>query len=104
MLNLINEQNDSDKIYFYANDLSEPKYEYLIKNRENAGIKHLNDPNALIECSNTMDGAYKNSNDYKPRIKKNLIVFDDMIAEVKDNQKLQAIIEELFIRCRKHNM
>ena len=104
MLNLINEQNDSDKIYFYANDLSEPKYEYLIKNRENAGIKHLNDPNALIECSNTMDGAYKNINDYKPRIKKNLIVFDDMIAEVKDNQKLQAIIEELFIRCRKLNI
>ena len=84
--------------------MSEPKYEYLIKNRENAGIKHLNDPNALIECSNTMDGAYKNINDYKPRIKKNLIVFDDMIAEVKANQKLQAIIEELFIRCRKLNI
>ena len=33
-----------------------------------------------------------------------LIVFDGMIADVKDNQKLQAIIEELFIRCRKHNM
>ena len=55
LLNLINEQNDIDKIYLYAKDLSEPKYEYLIRNRENAGIKHLNDPNAFIECSNTME-------------------------------------------------
>ena len=55
MLNLINEQNDVDKIYLYAKDLSESKYEYLIKNRENAGIKHLNDSNTFIECSNTKD-------------------------------------------------
>ena len=48
----------------HAKDLSEPKYEYLIKKRENAGIKHLNDPNRLIECSNTIDGVYKNINDY----------------------------------------
>ena len=39
LLNLINEQRDIDKIYLYAKDLSEPKYELLIKNRENAGIK-----------------------------------------------------------------
>ena len=30
LINLINEQNDIDKIYLYARDLSEPKYEYLI--------------------------------------------------------------------------
>ena len=36
--------------------------------------------------------------------RKILIVFDDMIADVKDNKKLQAIIEELFIRCRKLNI
>ena len=105
LLNLINEQDHIDKIYLYAKDLSEPKYEYLIKKLENAGIKHLNDPNRLIECSNTMDGVYKNINDYNPRRKrKNLIVFDDMIADAKDNKKLQAIIEELFIRCRKLNI
>ena len=105
LLNLINEQDHIDKIYLYAKDLSEPKYEYLIKKHENAGIKHLNDPNRLIECSNTMDGVYKNINDYNPRRKrKNLIVFDDMIADAKDNKKLQAIIEELFIRCRKLNI
>ena len=37
LLNLINEQKDIDKIYLYAKDLSEKKYEYLIGNRENAG-------------------------------------------------------------------
>ena len=64
--NLINKQNDIDKICLYARDLSEPKYEYLIKKREDAGIKHLNNPNAFIECSNTMDDVYENINDYNP--------------------------------------
>ena len=49
LLNLINEQKDIDKICLCATDLSESKYEYLIKNRENAGIKHLNDLKAFIE-------------------------------------------------------
>ena len=49
LLNLINEQNDIDKIYLYARDLNEPKYKILIKKREDAGIKHLNDPNAFIQ-------------------------------------------------------
>ena len=90
LLNLINEQNDIYKICLYANDLSEPKYEYLIKKRENAGIKHLNEPNALIECSDTMDGVYININDYNPRRKsKILIVLDDMIADSKDNKSFK---------------
>ena len=42
LLNLINEQGVIDKIYLYAKDFGEPKYEYLIKNRENAGINHYN--------------------------------------------------------------
>ena len=66
LLNLINEQNDIDKIYLYARDLSEPKYEYLIKKREDAGIKHVNISNAFIECSNTMDDIYENIDDYNP--------------------------------------
>ena len=105
LLNLINEQNDIDKIYLYAKDLSEPKYEYLIKNRKNAGIKHLNDSNAFIECSNTMDDVYENIDDYNPsRKRKILIVFDDMIADIMTNKKFQSIIKELFIRCRKLNI
>ena len=105
LLNLINEQGDIDKIYLYAKDLNKPKYEYLIKNHKNTGIKHLNDPNAFIECSNTMDDVYENINDYNPiRKRKKLIVFDDMIADIMTNKKFQAIIKELFIRCRKLNI
>ena len=105
MINLINEQNDIDKIYLYARDLNEPKYKILIKKRKDAGIKHLNDPNAFIECSNTMDDVYENIKDYNPiRKRKKLIVFDDMIADIMTNKKFQALIKELFIRCRKLNI
>ena len=62
LINLINEQNDIDKMYLYARDLSEPKYEYLILKSEDVGIKHLNNPNAFIECSNTIDYVYENIN------------------------------------------
>ena len=105
LINLINEQNDIDEIYLYARDFSEPKYEFLIKKREDAGIKHLNNPNAFIECSNTMDDVYENINDFNPiRKRKKLIVFDDMIADIMTNKRFQAIIKELFIRCRKLNI
>ena len=74
----------------------------MIKNRENAGIKHVNDGNAFIECSNTMDDVYDSINDYNPnRRRKILIVFDDMIADIMTNKEFQAITNELFIRCRK---
>ena len=63
LLNLINEQNDIDKMYLYARDLDEPKYKILIKKRKDA-TKHLNDPNAFTECSNTMNDVYENINDY----------------------------------------
>ena len=97
--------SDIDKIYLYAKDLSEPKYKCLVKMRKNTGIKHLNDPNAFIECSNTMDGIYENIDDYNPsRKRKKLIAFDDMIADIMTNKKFQAIIKELFIRCRKLNI
>ena len=57
LLNLIQKDNGNltDKIYLYAKDLDEPKYQFLIKQREDAGIKILNDPIAFIEYSNTMD-------------------------------------------------
>ena len=49
LFNLIKKQQDIDKIYLHAKDLSEPKFEFLIKKREDAGIKHLNDSNEFIE-------------------------------------------------------
>ena len=105
LLNLIQKQdNDSliDKIYLCATDLNEPKFEFLIKKREDAGIKNLNDPSAFIEYSNIMDDVYKNIDNYNPKRKRKvLIVFDDMIADVISNKNFQAIIKELFVRCRK---
>ena len=64
LINLINEQNGIDKIYLYARDLNEPKYEYLITNPEYVGIKPLNNQNAFIQCSNTVDDVYENIHDY----------------------------------------
>ena len=105
LLNLINEQHDIDKIYLYARDLNGPEYEILIKKCKDAGIKHLNDPNAFIECSNTMNDVYENINDYNPsRKRKILLIFDDTIADIMTNKRFQAIIKELFIRCRKLNI
>ena len=89
----------------YAKDLSKPKYEFLIKKCKNAGTKHLNNPNAFIECSTAMDDVYENINDYNPsRKRKILIVFVDIIADIMTNEKFQAMIKELFIRCRKLNI
>ena len=105
LLNLINEQKDIDKIYLYTKDLSESKYEYLIKNRKNAGIKHLNDSKAFIECSNRIDDIYENINNYNPnKRRKMLIVFDDMIADIMTNKRFKSLIKDLFIRCRKQNI
>ena len=80
-------------------DLSEPKYESLIKKREDVGIKHLHDSNAFIGCSNTVDDVYENLDDYNSSRKtKILIVFDDMIADITTNKKFEAIIKELLLR------
>ena len=101
LLNLIKEQDDIDKIYLYVKDLSELKYEFFIKKGENVGIDHFNDPNISIECSNTMDDFYENIDDYNPsRKRKILIVFNDMIADIMSNKRFQAIVKDLFIRCR----
>ena len=101
----LNKTTPVDKIYLYAKDLSEPKYEFLINNRKNAGIKHFNDPTAFIEYSNDMDNVFTNIDDYnKKRKRKVLIVFDDMIADIMSSKKFKAIIKELFIRCRKLNI
>ena len=74
LLNLINEQNDIDKIYLHARDLNEPKYKILIKKSEDAGIKHLNDPNAFIECLNTMDDVYENIHDHNLNRKRKILI------------------------------
>ena len=52
-----------------------------------------------------MHNVYKNINDYNPdKENKILIVFDDMIADMINNKKLNSIVTELFIRGRKLTM
>ena len=100
-LNLIKQDKNNliDKIYLYAKDLDEPKYQFLIKKCENAVIKNLDDISAFIEYSSTMDDVYSNIDDYiLKRKRKILIVFDDIVADIITNKKIKAIIKELFIR------
>ena len=92
---MIIQEVDIDKIYLYAKDLSEHKYDFLIKKREDVRIKYCNDPNAFIEYSNTMDNVYENILDYNPsRKRKILILFDEMIVDIMTKSW----------RCRKVNI
>ena len=105
LLHLINNFHPIDKIYLYAKDTDENKYQYLINKREQAGIKNLNDPHAFIEYSNDMNDVLDDINNYnKNRDKKVLIIFNDMIANIMRSEKFKAIVKELFIRCRKLNI
>ena len=93
LLNLIENQPDIDKIYLYAKDPYEAKYQYLIKICEKVGIDHHNDPRAYIEYSNNIHDVYKNINYYNPdKEKKILIVFDDIIADMINNKKLNSTV------------
>ena len=88
-LNLIKNQTDIDKIYLYAKDPYERKYQYLINKKEGVGINHFNDLKAFIEYSNDMLNVYKSINHYNPdKENKILIVFGDMTADMIQNKKL----------------
>ena len=105
LLNLIDNQPDIDKIYLYVKDLYEAKYQYLINIREKVGIDHFDDPKAFTEYSNAMHDVYKNIGEYNiDKERKILIVFDDMIADIINNKKLDSVVTELFIRGRKLNI
>ena len=102
LLHLIDKFHPIDKIYLYAKDTDEEKYQYLINKREQVGIKNLSDPDAFMKYSNDMNDVLENINNYnKNRDKKVLIIFDDMIADIIRSEKFKAIVKELFIRCRK---
>ena len=105
LLNLISNQPDIDKIYFYAKDPYEAKYQFLINKRESTGLKHLYDPKAFIEYSNDVQDVYKNIEKYNPgKKRKILIFFDDMIPDIIKNKKQNSIVTELFIRGRRLNI
>ena len=105
LLNLLNNQSDIDKIYLYAKDPYEVRYQFLINKRKSVVLEHFNDPKAFIEYSNGMKDVYKNIDEYNvDKERKILIVFDDMIADLIYNKKLNSIVTELFIRGRKLNI
>ena len=105
LLNLINNHPDIDKIYLHAKDPHEKKYQYLINKRKEVGLNHFNDPKAFMEYSDDMQDVYKSIEDYNPiKKRKVLITFDDMIADMINNDKLNPIVTELFIRGRKLNI
>ena len=81
------------------------KISILINKREKVGLNHFNDPKAFMEYSNDIQDVYKNIEDYNPiKKRKVLIIFDDMIADMINNNKLNPIVTELFIRGRKLNI
>ena len=97
LLNLKEKQPDIDKIYLYAKDPYEEKYQYLINKREGVGINHLNDPKAFIEYSNDMRYVYKNIDNYNSdKENKILGVFVDTITDMIQTKKLNSIVAELL--------
>ena len=88
----------------YAKDPYEAKYQYLINKRECVGIDYFNNPKTFIEYSNDMHDVYKNINEYNPDKENKIIIFDDMIADMIHNKKLNSIVTELLIRSRKLNI
>ena len=104
LFNLISYQPDIDNIYLYAKDSCDVKYQFLIDKRESIVLKHLNESKAVIEYSNDLDNIFKNIEEYNPNKKRKiLIVFDDMIANMLSNKKLNRTVTELSIRGRKLN-
>ena len=100
-----NNQSDIDKIYLYAKDPYEAKYQYLINKREKVGLNHFDDHKAFTEYSDDVQDVYKNIEDYNPgKKRKILIVFDDMIADMINNERLNPIVTELSTRGRKLNI
>ena len=77
----------------------------MINKRESTGLKHFNDPKASTEYSNDMQDVHKNINEYNEnKERKILIVFDDIIADMINNKKLNSIVTEFFIIGRKLNI
>ena len=66
LLSLIENQPDIDKIYLYAKDPCEAKYQHLINKRDSVDINHFNNPKAFIKYSNDIHDAYKNLDEYNP--------------------------------------
>ena len=93
LLNLIRQKDSdvlNDKINLCTEDLNEPKYELLIKKREEVGMSLDPNPKAFIEYVNTVDNVHNNIDNYNPRRKQEItIVFDNLIADINNNKKFK---------------
>ena len=78
---------------------------FSFNKKKSTWSKHFNDSKAFIEFSHDMDDIDKNIEEYNPNKKQHiLVVFDDTIADMLINRKLNSIVTELFIRSRKLNI
>ena len=92
---MINNQPDINKIYLYAKDPYEAKYQLLIKKREITGLKHFNDAKFFIEYLNDIPDVYKNVEEcHIGKKRKILIIFDDTIAAMINNKERNKILTE----------
>ena len=104
-LNLINNQPDIDKLYLYAKDPYETKYQYLINKRKKVDLNHYDDPKASVEYSNDIQDVYKNIEEYNLGKKRKILkAFNDIIADMISNKKLNPIVTKVFIRGTELNI
>ena len=101
LFNLINKQPDIDKIYVYAKDLYQAKYQFLI-GREDVGTKNCNDSKSFIEYSNNIDDICKNIEKYNSNKKREILIV--FVADMLSNKNPNPVVTELFIRGRKLNI
>ena len=72
---------------------------------ESTCLNYLNDFKDFVKYSDDLNDIYKNIEECNPNKKRKiLIVFDDMIADMPSNKKLNLVLYELFIRGRKLNI
>ena len=77
----------------------------LIHWREEVVIENLKNQKTFTDYSQTIDDVYEDLEDYNPTKKRRvLIVFDDIIADLKSNKNLSPIVTELFLRGKKLNI
>ena len=75
---------------------------FILKNVKMLEKSVLMTPTFFTENLDNMDDIYKNIKSYNPnKERKILIIFDDMIADMLSNKKLNPIVTELFISSRK---
>ena len=74
----------------------------LINGRENVGTENLKYQTAFIYYSWAIDHVYENLDDYNPTKKRRvLIVFDDMIADMKSNKIIKSYSHLIVFKRKK---